>query len=81
MLEASQNRTESERAELTWLGLGLHRLALPEPGELVIVQCRGYRCLAYYDNDRKWRNVKTAREIVDVSGWWNIGDDTFTPLS
>jgi hypothetical protein len=45
------------------------------------VQCKGFRCLGYYDPQGKWRNVKTAQELGHVQAWCGIGDDLFTPIA
>ncbi len=39
---------------------------LPRVGEQVVVQCEGYRCLAYRDKDGKWRNAQSGQEIPKV---------------
>jgi len=39
---------------------------LPRVGEQVVVQCEGYRCLAYRDKDGKWRSAQGGQEIPKV---------------
>lgn len=53
---------------------------LPRPGEHVIVQCRGFRCLGYFDFQGIWRHERTARELAGVQSWCRIGDDTFSAV-
>ncbi len=40
--------------------------SLPRPGERVIVQCRGFRCLAYRDANEKWKDAATDQELPEV---------------
>jgi DNA-binding NtrC family response regulator len=45
---------------------------LPSVGEPVIARCRDFRCLAYLDADRKWREYQDSRELPDVIEWFEI---------
>jgi len=42
---------------------------LPEIGIPVMVQCKGFRCLGYFDQDGKWRDFGTSSELPDVMDW------------
>jgi hypothetical protein len=39
---------------------------LPAPYERVVVQCEGFRCLAYRDHDGYWKDAKTEKELPEV---------------
>ncbi|HUA68114.1 MAG TPA: hypothetical protein VMA13_06160 [Candidatus Saccharimonadales bacterium] len=39
---------------------------LPPVGKEVVVQCRGFRCLAYRGRDGKWRGVFDQKELPEV---------------
>jgi len=39
---------------------------MPRMGEQVVVQCEGYRCLAYLDKDGKWRSAHSGKELPRV---------------
>jgi len=39
---------------------------LPPVGQEVLVQCPGFRCLAYRDGEGKWRGVFDKRELPEV---------------
>ena len=39
---------------------------LPRIGEQVVVQCEGYRCLAYRDKEGKWRSAQGGEELPNV---------------
>ncbi len=39
---------------------------LPRVGEQVVVQCEGFRCLAYRDKDGKWRAAQGGQELPKV---------------
>ena len=80
MPDTSDNRPDSGNADSTCPGMAVHNVPLTKVGELVIVQCRAFRCLGYHDSKGKWRNVRTAQELSDVKGWCGIGDDTFTEI-
>lgn len=41
-------------------------LSPPPVGKNVLVQCDGYRCLAYRTNEGTWRGTYTREEISDV---------------
>jgi len=45
---------------------GEKRLKLPPADKTAVVQCRGFRCLAYRDKDGKWRDVAHQEELPDV---------------
>jgi len=81
MPDTTKGRLGLATAKPTRLGPPPGQTTLPKPGVHVIVQCKGYRCLGYYDPQGKWRNVKTAQELGQVQGWCGIGDDTFTPIA
>jgi hypothetical protein len=38
---------------------------VPNHKELVWVQCKGYRCLAYLDITGKWMNFYTGKKLKD----------------
>jgi hypothetical protein len=38
---------------------------VPNLKELVWVQCKGYRCLAYPDTTGKWINFYTGKKLAD----------------
>lgn len=38
---------------------------VPNDKELVWVQCKGYRCLAYADVTGKWINFYTGKRLTD----------------
>lgn len=42
---------------------------LPPPGHSVIVQCKGYRCLACLTQDGKWVDVLHRNELSEVISW------------
>jgi DNA-binding NtrC family response regulator len=44
----------------------------PPTGEPVLVQCDGFRCLAYLDPEGKWREYKNSKELPDVIEWFEI---------
>lgn len=54
---------------------------LPEQGRFVLVQCRFFRCLGFYDARGKWRNAQTVQELTDVQAWCGIDDDQYNPVS
>jgi len=35
-------------------------------GQTVVVQCAGFRCLAYLDKDGKWRDAVRNNELPEV---------------
>jgi len=39
---------------------------LPPAGQRVVVQCEGYRCLAYRDREGKWRSAQSDAELTKV---------------
>jgi GH24 family phage-related lysozyme (muramidase) len=39
---------------------------LPRIGEQVVVQCEGYRCLAYRDKEGKWRSALGGELLPNV---------------
>ena len=41
-------------------------LVLPPVGRTVLVQCRGFRCLAFRDADGKWRDANRKQELPEV---------------
>jgi len=45
---------------------------LPETGAPVMVQCNGFRCLAYLGTDGKWRDYGTSNELSDVVEWFEL---------
>ena len=47
--------------------------ALPPPGKNVIVQCEGFRCLAYRTEDGRWMAAVGNFELKDVSEFSPIG--------
>lgn len=49
-----------------------HRQPLPEMGNPVMVQCKGFRCLGYLDESRTWRDYGQAKELPEVLDWWQI---------
>jgi len=44
----------------------------PDTGErsslehVAVVQCNGFRCLAFLDSTRKWRDFHTGKELPEV---------------
>ena len=34
--------------------------------DIAVVQCNGFRCLAYRDVDNKWRDFHTGQALSDV---------------
>jgi hypothetical protein len=42
---------------------------LPPAGQWVIAVTPGFRCMAYLDEQGKWRDVNRRREIQNVEGW------------
>ena len=45
----------------------------PIVNEGVVVQCNGFRCLAYCDKDSKWRDFFTNELIADPVAVMEIG--------
>jgi len=45
---------------------------LPEAGAPVMVQCPGFRCLAYMGYDGKWRDFGGSSELPDVIEWFEL---------
>ena len=43
---------------------------LPAVGTPVMVQCKEFRCLGYWGNDRKWHAYKDSSELPEVTNWW-----------
>jgi hypothetical protein len=41
----------------------LKRMDLPEAGQQVLVQCEGFRCIAYLTADGKWKSALSDKEI------------------
>ena len=41
---------------------------LPPPGLLVLVQCEGFRCMAYRSTDGRWIDAFTFDELDNVIG-------------
>jgi len=80
MIDTMENRMSGQTIERSAQSVGRHQQMLPKPGKFVLVQCRSFRCLGYYDNSGKWRNAKTVQELPDVRAWCGIEDDTFTPV-
>ncbi len=39
---------------------------VPLMGQQVVVQCEGFRCLAYLDVEGRWRSVYDGRELPRV---------------
>ena len=39
---------------------------LPPVAETVLVQCHGFRCLAYRDKEGNWRNFHRPEEVLGV---------------
>jgi len=33
---------------------------------MAVVQCEGFRCLAYLDTDNRWRDLQTGKELPQV---------------
>jgi CheY-like chemotaxis protein len=48
------------------------RMPTPEIGIPVMVQCKGFRCLGYLDQDGKWRDFARSTELPEVIGWSNL---------
>ena len=42
---------------------------LPPAGERVLVQCRGFQCLGFLDQDGTWRDAFHGTELNDVESW------------
>ena len=80
MTNTMQDRPEIDHAGSTDNGKMPRLAAFPRPGEHVIVQCKGFRCLGYHDAAGKWRNVRTTQELIGVKGWHRIGDDALPPI-
>jgi hypothetical protein len=81
MVNLTEYRPRIDGAFQSPVGHGLVEPALPTPGRFVLVQCRYFRCLGYYDARGKWRNAQTVQELPDVKAWCGIEDDTFIPVS
>jgi hypothetical protein len=47
----------------------------PPAGKTVIAQCAGYRCLAIYGEDGKWRSAQNNEELPVVISWEIFGKD------
>lgn len=45
---------------------------LPDVGTPVMVQCKGFRCLAYVGADGKWHDYKDSSELPEVTNWWAV---------
>lgn len=45
------------------------RISPPEIGMPVVVQCRGFRCLGYLDQNGKWRDFSRSHELPEVVDW------------
>ncbi len=80
MVQLLAEQPEMEIGGSDHRGLALHKVALPRPGEHVIVQCQSFRCLGYCDSDGAWRNSRTSRELAGVKWWSAIGDDNVIPI-
>lgn len=48
---------------------------LPPKGQWVIAITPSYRCMAYLDEDGKWRDVIRREEIPNVQEWCSEEDD------
>jgi hypothetical protein len=47
---------------------------LPPVGRTVLVQCKGFRCLAYRDSAGKWRDAQRKNELSNViKVIWDLG--------
>jgi hypothetical protein len=46
---------------------------LPDPYQMVVVQCDGFRCAAFLDNHGTWRDYYRQCELKNVPGWSAIG--------
>jgi hypothetical protein len=42
---------------------------LPPVAEIVLVQCRGFRCLGFLDEEDTWRDVFRHEELRHVESW------------
>ena len=40
--------------------------AMPEPGKEVVVQCEGFRCLAYRDEEGGWKSSSDHEQLEGV---------------
>ena len=80
MVNESNSRSETVKADRVHMGWRFCQVSLPRPGEYVIVQCREFRCLGQCDVLGQWRDVRTNRELTDVKGWCGLDDDVFTPV-
>jgi hypothetical protein len=49
----------------TAIDLPEHRKHPKTYDDLVWVQCKGYRCLAFTDANHKWMNFYTGKKITD----------------
>jgi hypothetical protein len=49
---------------------------LPAKGQWVIAVTPRFRCMAYLDQDGKWRDVYRGDELNDVQGWCATNDVT-----
>jgi len=45
---------------------------LPEVGMPVIVQCKEFRCLGYFDRQGTWRDFEKSSELSEVVAWFNL---------
>jgi len=81
MVNISENRTGIDDVGMAPARSGVCHPALPQPGKFVLVQCRYFRCLAFFDSQGKWRNAQTVQELADVKAWCGIEDDTYIPIS
>lgn len=75
------NRTFINGTVLSAASQALRASTLPQHGKFVLVQCRYFRCLGFFDKDSKWRNAQTFQELADVKSWCRIGEDTFIPVN
>ena len=81
MTYISENQAVNRVVGLTADRPGRCQPALPQPGKFVLVQCRQFRCLGFFDAEGKWRNAQTVQELADVKAWCGIEDDNFIPVS
>jgi hypothetical protein len=52
----------------SWLSANtdMEQRQLPAPGERVVVQCPGFRCLAYRDASGGWREAYDKEQLPEV---------------
>jgi hypothetical protein len=56
MLESSGS-SKSDKLELP---------RLPLPGELAVVRCAGFQCLAFRDSQGRWREARNKDRLLEV---------------